>query len=350
MWSAALAIAAFATPPPQGGHWDPSLDRFAKTAPLAHWDSYWYWKIAEDGYETADDDSPHTTAFFPLYPILLAAIRKATGLHPFLAGTPLSLAALAAASVPIARLAEAEGFDPWWSLLALLLFPKAVFLAAVLTESLFLLLSAACLLAARRGRPGLATVSGFLAGLTRPTGVVLCLPLAMSAWESSRKCGRAEALGRWAAAFAPVAGAGAFGGFLWLQFGSPWVGAHAEASGWGHRILGWPWEPIVRMIQPHGREWRVSMLFIVFFAAAGVVLWRRALRAEALYVLGSIALVFATGAFSSAPRYMLVLFPAFFVFGDLFRRIPAARWAYIAVGASTLGLEIWRFALGYWVA
>ena len=350
VWGASLAIASRVTPAPRRGHWDASLERFATTAPLAHWDSYWYWRISEQGYETADDRRPHTTAFFPLYPLLLGAVRRATGIHPFLAGTPLSLAALAGAALAIARLAEAEGFDSRWSLAALLLFPKAVFFAAVMTEGVFLFLSAGCLLAARRGRPGSAAAFGFFAALTRPTGVVLSLALAVSARERSRTAGRAEAIRGWAAALAPIAGAAVFGAFLWLRFGSPFVGVHAEAAGWGHRILGWPWDPLLAAVRRHGREYRVGLLFIVPFALAGALLWRRRLRAEALYVLGSIALVIETGAFPSAPRYMLVLFPAFFVFGDVLRRFPAARWIYGVAGASLLGLEVYRFTLNYWVA
>src|SRR5215471_1542327 len=73
------------------GHWNPSLDRYAAVAPLAHWDSYWYWRIAEDGYRWSNDRKMHSVAFFPLYPMLLAALRGL--LHPFVAGEIVSLLA-----------------------------------------------------------------------------------------------------------------------------------------------------------------------------------------------------------------------------------------------------------------
>ena len=187
--SAFLAIRVHARRANYVGVWDASLERYIFAAPLARWDAYWYWKIAEQGYEWADDRETHTTAFFPLYPMILGAIAKGTGIHPFLSGSAVSLLALLGAVVGIARLARDEGFDPRWSLAALLLFPKAMFFVAVYTEALFLLCSAGCLLALRRRRLAAAALWGALAGLARPTGVVLALPILWAGFERRLEAG-----------------------------------------------------------------------------------------------------------------------------------------------------------------
>lgn len=352
VWAAAfLAIRIHGRRANTVGVWDASLERYVFAAPLARWDSYWYWKIAEHGYEWAPDRETHTAAFFPLYPMILGAIAKETGVHPFLSGSAVSLLALLGAVACIARLARDEGFDPRWSLAALLLFPKAMFFVAVYTEALFLLCSAACLLALRRRRRVAAALWGFLAGLARPTGVVLALPILWAGFERWREDarGRRELVYYWAAAIAPLAGAAAFGVYLWSRFGSPLVGVRSETAGWGHRLLEWPWVPVVDAFRTPGHYW-LSSLFLFAFAAASVPLFRRGLKAEAIYVAGTVIFVLETWGIASAPRYMAVLFPVFFLIGGWMKRSPLVRWGYGIAGVATLLLETAKFALGYWVS
>ena len=154
--------------------------------------------------------------------MILGAIAKGTGIHPFLSGSAVSLLALLGAVVGIARLARDEGFDPRWSLAALLLFPKAMFFVAVYTEALFLLCSAGCLLALRRRRLAAAALWGALADSR-----------GRRAWSSRSRFsgpgssgGRGGERGRKSCITGrrrslPVAGAGCFGLYLWSRFGSP---------------------------------------------------------------------------------------------------------------------------------
>lgn len=120
-------------------------------------------------------------------------------------------------------------------------------------------------------------------------------------------------------------------------------------AGWANRVLEWPWQPFVAAFRRHG-HYRVSFFFLVAFAVFAVLLWRRGLRPESVYVLATVLFVLETGAIASAPRYIAVLFPAFFVIGEWMERSFAIRYGYGVAGAVTLGVEIWRFASGRWVS
>lgn len=109
------------------------LDKWRK------WDATLFITIAQYGYDgepgrPPDDGLP---AFFPGLP---AALRLVHLVVPdwAAAGLLVSLVAGAVAMLALARLAEVEGATGWLAVLALLLFPMAVFLAAGYSESLFL--------------------------------------------------------------------------------------------------------------------------------------------------------------------------------------------------------------------
>src|SRR5258707_24280 len=72
------------------------------------------------------------------------------------------------------------------ALQALLFFPTSFFFMSGYSESLFLLCSVGFLLELRRRRFPAAALWGFLAALTRPTGIVLAVPALWAAWEARR--------------------------------------------------------------------------------------------------------------------------------------------------------------------
>ncbi|MGX6448223.1 mannosyltransferase family protein, partial [Patulibacter sp. S7RM1-6] len=158
--------------------------------PYIRWDAVWFLDIAGVGYPTSY--APRT-AFFPLYPVLVNVggflVRS-----PMVAGLLLSLACAYAGAMLVHRLTDMElgrrsaGMAVW----ALLAFPGSLWLTAVYSEGLFLLLSAGCLYAARRRRWPLAALCGVLAALTRSAGIVLVVPLLVVAWQTHRADVRAR--------------------------------------------------------------------------------------------------------------------------------------------------------------
>src|SRR5215212_1644383 len=135
---------------PRAGRWDSPLihDLGSFTDIWARWDSVFFVRVAQHGYDKA------SAAFYPLYPGLVAALGRAFFGHYVLAGIVISLATALAAFALLYRLAaERLGDDgAWRTVLYVAVFPMSLFLQAVYSESLYLLLVVAAFLTAERGR------------------------------------------------------------------------------------------------------------------------------------------------------------------------------------------------------
>src|SRR5882762_739002 len=105
------------------------------------WDALVYIRIAQSGYHP-----PFDLAFFPLYPLLIAAIAHFLGSWSYFAvGMLLSNGMLLGAMFIIYELAKEMGGDQVArrTLLYLCIFPTAFFFFTAYNESLFILLTAA---------------------------------------------------------------------------------------------------------------------------------------------------------------------------------------------------------------
>lgn len=343
VWAAALYLLADSVPTTFSGR--PPIKQPATA--VARWDSPWYARIATIGYEGRTDGRMHDIAFFPLYPLAIAALSRSTGLAPLPAGEVVSLAALFGALILLALLAREEGFDELPTVRALLAFPTAFFFLAVYTESLYLFVSVACLLALRRRRYALAALAGFLAGLCRPNGFLLSVPLAWAFFEKRDSPAKGSRSGPLLAAAAPVLGLATFLAYSWRKLGNPFLPISIQRSGWHHSFT-WPWIALIRgwFWKPH---LRFEAILVLLFFAVSALLWKR-FKGYALYVALTLLMVCLSGQLFSASRYVLVLFPVFFLLGDLFRRFPWIEAVYATCALLGLGYLTIRFALGFWVA
>src|SRR4051812_701260 len=249
----AIAAWAIGTVPPPAAEavWRVSSHEIANL--LARWDTFFYYTIATDGYRWDPAVFQHyNVVFFPLYPMLMRWGGVALGGHPLIAGLSISLSAFAGALALLYRLARLElGDDYGWRVVLLVsTFPYALYFSAVYTESLFLFLSVGAFYAMRRGRPGWAAVCGLAAGLTRPNGFWLALPLALiavfprtedlEAWRPALRWRFVAPNGRrWLlllVATVPIVGVIIFSAFLQVRFGDPIAWVHGQAA-WGVPLM-----------------------------------------------------------------------------------------------------------------
>lgn len=136
-------------------------------------DSPSYLGISERWYVTVGDPRFHIV-FFPFYPIVMALFNPITG-NSFASAMIVSnvcaiVAAILAYEVAALDLPRADALR---AMKYLFILPAAFFFAAPMTESLFLLLSLACVYFVRKKRFLFGCIFGALAGFTRSVGGLL---------------------------------------------------------------------------------------------------------------------------------------------------------------------------------
>lgn len=175
-WRVAVAMLGGAT----GGMLRAGQDGFDWYDRWYHWDAVHFVGIAQNGYAGEPTGVPNE-AFFPGLPLLMR-IGSWLGPSEVAVGVAVSALAAAVAAVALSRLAEqAIPGTGAWAVLAWLLAPTAVFLAAPYTEALFLALALPAWLAAKRQQWWLAGLLAALATGVRISGLFLAAALVV-AW------------------------------------------------------------------------------------------------------------------------------------------------------------------------
>ena len=330
---------------PARGRWDrPRLHELGAAADVwARWDSDWYLRIAESGYDWPSS----TPAFFPLYPLAVGGLGRLLGDRFLLAGLVVSLVAAAVAFVLLHRLVRRRlrRDDALRSVVYLALFPTSLFLGAVYAESLFLALAVATFLLAEGRRAGLASATAGLALLTRPQGIALLPALALFAWRSERRRRDLALLA------VPVGMFLAFPLALELSIGHGLAFLDAQRI-WDRSLA--PLGPLGGLVQALGEGDVLGPALAVVLIALAVLAWRRLGAPYGVYAVSVLALPMALpserlGGLYSFPRLALAAFPCLIALTLLGRR----RWLHVVVVtvlASWLTVNVVRWALWYWVA
>jgi hypothetical protein len=344
------------------------------------YDAGWYQRIVAGGYGPTTWDYP-LAAFYPGYPMLVKAVYGplawlAQLLGPSLGGlAPVKPWLLPASMLLVSNVSLVVGMAALWKLYQpllgetatvlgiglLLSAPGAFFLSSGFTESTFVAETALAFLAAARGRWELAGLAAAAAALTRWSGALLLVPLALAWWESPARR-LSPALGAGLAVFA--AAVLAYPLYLWRTFGDPLFYVRLQAHGWPHRPSN-PLELIAVILRGGYRGLRALLGLSrtvnpveapVLVADAGMVTWSLValvlgkLRLP-LSHLAWIALVLfpplATGVSESMNRYLLGAWPIFFLAGWWLRRWPALAVIVMAASSFWMLLLARLIALGY---
>jgi hypothetical protein len=288
----------------------PGTWHYALIGVWERFDTLWYLRIAQHGY-----DLPHAVIFYPLYP---AAIRVVSWVLPVtVAALFVSTAGALFFFWGLLQLGQEElaKTGKLRMLLLVCVWPTSFVLFAGYAESLTLALIVWAVVFARAGRWWPATACGVLAGLGRPSGVLVAIPLALLALRSRR-------LSSIIVLLTPV---GLLSYWGWLR----WSGRLSVVE--AYRIyqgatLAPPWASVggaLRLIfMEHDGLLGIKLGLVVLVAVLSL---RREVRIEdKLFALAVILqmLMYTGRPLLGAARYLLPVYPAFVVLG----RYAERRW------------------------
>lgn len=358
VWTVALLAASFL--PHQAG--DPAAAGYGSNRLVdtwVHWDGSWYDRIARHGYwYTPGQQSP--VAFWPSYPLVL----RAGGLvvdNIYLVGIAVTFISGFVAAVLFHRwcrlrfsLAAANT-----ALVMLLLYPFAWYLFGPVYADAFCLAAAiGAFLALERDKLWLAGLAGLLASAARPVGVIVAFALVIRLIEMRRRSGTPLSA-RDLPVFGAFAGVGAYCTYLWMNWGNPLLFAEVQsAPGWdqgegpGTWFKVWLWNHLMHNPLSSFAWYQIAQGAL---AIGVLVLLPRIVRrlgwAYAFLTFGAVMLpVVGTKDFQGTGRYLLILFPAFAVLGELLAERPKVRAAVLSVSAFCLLFLTAQFARGAYVA
>jgi hypothetical protein len=319
---------------------------------FATWDGQHYLFLATEGYHAGQ----RSITFFPLFPWLIRATAALPGVGPLSAALLLANLLSIVACLLLWRLFElrhpGSGAD---TLLLLLAFPGALFFYFPYTESLFLFLAAATVLAVVQQRWLAAAVPALLLALTRPNGVLIAVVLAHAAiarWREDRKLSLGPAI----ALAAPALGFAVYLLFMRAATGNPMAGFAMQDAYNAGRSLGNFLRPLAVLSELvdartiHGVLYSALDRAVFLFAIVTLVpLWRWD-RTLFWYALPMAVVGPLSGSFVSYTRFAAVLFPCHLVVARLLgtaKRRPFL-WLVIGVWYATQWILLLRHINFYW--
>jgi hypothetical protein len=299
-------------------------DGYNGPIPWANHDGIHYLTIARSGY------FQYSEAFFPLYPIIIYFLSTVQFIAPWISASVFSYGCFFLGIVLLHETLQRDHTsDAWWTMLFLIAFPVSFFYTAVYTEGLFFLLSILVYVSVRQKKWFLVGLFGFLASATRLFGVLLFLFAIIEYFSMGKKFWKlADLLYLF---FIPF-GLLFYMIYLYVRSGDPLLFFHIQPAFGANRsgseiilvpqVL-WRYMKIIftAFLKPTPASYFISVLELVatFFSYTVLVIgWIKKERWSLLiYGFLVVTLPTLTGTFSSMPRYLLSVFPLFFILGKL---------------------------------
>jgi Gpi18-like mannosyltransferase len=205
------------------------------------WDSIWYHLIATSGYQTTDNGALYSTAFFPLFPLIIRLVMN-LGLPFAVAGTLINtFAFLAALIILYSWVNESYGKSAArWTTAVLAWCPYSVYGTVVYAEGLFLLCSISALRAFDKRQYIWTVFWGGLATATRVTGITLIPAFLFVSWKERR------GLKAYVASLSVGSGLLLYNLYCQIKFGDALAFLHAQ-KGWRSSV-GFDWQGWRKML------------------------------------------------------------------------------------------------------
>jgi hypothetical protein len=301
-------------------------------------DTLWYLRIAEHGY-----DLPMAAIFYPLYP---AAIRVVSGIMPAIAAALLISTVAAFFSFwGLVKLGKGALSDTgrFRMLCILCAWPTSFILFAGYADSLTLALIIWAVVLGRAARWEAATLCGLLAGIARPSGVLIVIPLAVMALRSQKPRSLVLSL-------TPLGLAGYWGWLRWSGRPSV-VEAYRRYQGMvmvpPNRSLG---EILSLIVYGHDTLLAIKLGLVIIVAIVSLRRDVAGLRIEdRAFALALILqmLMYSGRPLLGAARYLLLVYPAFLASGVYAERWNRKRFGVCFAALFVLNLA-WMWAFLNW--
>lgn len=326
-----------------------------------NFDGEHYVSIAMRGYGFGE------RAFFPLYSILISFFGKVFGgsLASFnFSGILISLISFFVGLIGFYKLVRLDYSEriARISTILLLLFPTSFYFAGIYTESLFFVLAVWSLYFARRGKWSRAVVFGIFLTATRFVGLII-FPVILIEWfTQSRKEKNFLKTFPFLTLTIP-AGLLAYMYYLQKTIGNAFA-FYTELSNFGQQrsshliTLPQVYYRYIFEILPNLHTVFFPVIFTTIFEfAIGVIYLLISLFAFFKIRLSYAAFIFFgyliptfSGSFSSLPRYVLVLFPVFILFGLIGSKSKVFLFLFEGISFILLIVSFSLFARGYWIS
>jgi len=325
---------------------------------FANWDSGWYLKIAQDGYQYLSGEASNVV-FFPLYPLLIRVLTWILHNQELLAGLIISHLAISVTAIFLYKLVRIDYSSKiaWRSVAYLLLFPASFFFASVYTESLFIMLAVLSFYFARRERWLAACLMGLLLGLTKAWGAAIVVPLFFEYLQQKHYSLKYVQTNIFYLLIVPT-GTFLYMLFLKIKFGSFMLFASTQGVWHGETAFN-----LTAVIEDYWHNMFTSIsdnllyqtaiffdfAFLIISLALAVLIFLRVRKSYGIYALIATLIPVTSGIMVSMSRYVLIIFPIY---------ILMARWGkykllHISLVMFMTGLLTFLFTLfihGYWVA
>jgi Gpi18-like mannosyltransferase len=328
----------------------------------ANFDGMHYLELAHYGY-----GSTHTQflyVFFPLYPYLITNFIPENLLA---GGLLISHLALIISFYYLYLLVKLDHTKKTalTTLVLILIFPVSFFFGAVYTESLFFLFVVLTFYSARKNHFIFASVFALLASITRFTGIFLWPALVVEIYLLNHKQIKQTLLDARIilVSLIPPLGLLSYLKFQYLKTGDPLYFINVQPDFGAERVV----DKFIFIHQVFYRYLKmlifvdhtnplfftVLLEFIIGlgFLALILISLKKTRVSYAVFALFSFFLPTLTGTFSSLPRYVLVLFPAFIVAAIYFNKLPY-KWQVFCVTILTIFslVSVCLFTRGYFIA
>jgi hypothetical protein len=314
------------------------------------WDVGLFKKVAQFGY-LSPHYSDRTEVDFPGLPLVLRIVHLVVP-NWVAAGLVVSLVAGAATSAALWSLATGDRPDDRFigarAVLAMVVFPYAVFLFAGYSEGIFLAGASCAWLAARQQRWWLAGLLACLSTSSRILGIAVVLGLAVQYLTTERRL-------RWSAAWLALPLLPIIGFLTYMRVRTGYWDSYSRAmkAGW-NRTTDWPWKGLQvtwdsafngAQATPFQVFWWAEIVAVFVGLWLTIVLLRERRWGEAVLVFAFVAIMSSSSYWASGVRAILVAFPLYLWLA----RHRRAGYVYALFAAPLMATFVVAFTQGSWV-